>query len=99
MRLGSVFFGLLFFAIIHPTLSQDKEKEEPEINYIWIDTMINQEGQEIRLVSNDLVEITGVLRLSLWLEYLSEIVWHSNLTCRSLVNYCTWLRKSQTRQK
>ncbi len=35
---------------------------------------------------------------SFW-AHLSEIVWHSNLTCRSLVNYSTWLRKSQTRQK
>lgn len=55
--------GLLCLACTIESYAQNKKKkDEVEINYIWIDTMIKQEGNDVRMVSNDMVEISCCMK-------------------------------------
>lgn len=43
--------------------SQEKQdKEEVEINYVWIDTIIMVDDNEVRLVSNDIITISCCMK-------------------------------------
>ncbi len=39
-----------------------KENEEEEINYVWVDTIIMVDDAEVRLVSNDIIQITCCMK-------------------------------------
>ncbi|MEQ9426158.1 MAG: hypothetical protein RJQ09_17170 [Cyclobacteriaceae bacterium] len=53
-------FSILILALI--PLFVSAQKSPPEINYIWIDTFVNIDGEQTRLVSENVVEISCCMK-------------------------------------
>jgi len=53
---------LLFMSIFPAVQSIAQEAEDIEINYLWIDTVVKIDGNETRLVSDEVVTITCCMK-------------------------------------
>ena len=53
--------ALILFSLPALVYGQDK-KEEEEINYVWIDTMVTIDESEVRIVSNDIIRISCCMK-------------------------------------
>ncbi len=66
--MGTLLFRILLIVLMVSGLhvssngQQKKDKEDEEINYVWIDTIITIDDTEIRLVSNDIIQISCCMK-------------------------------------
>lgn len=58
-----ILISFLLGGLFITSYGQDKkENKEEEINYVWIDTIIMVDDTEVRLVSNEIIQITCCMK-------------------------------------